>query len=200
LQALFFNHLYDPISLVRDNEVKAAMCSLGVHCQSFNGDVLYEPWEVLAEGARPFTSFGTFWSRQELFHCVLTNVSDSSSYSLLACKILYGAFHEFCCRYLCIMCPSGWVILPWGLLTVQRTPQGQSGCSFVAMLEELLVRCCRVQKMPYPPPIPLPVPAAVPPQPPDVAGMTLDALELMSEEEAESNEQLYHSVSIQLFL
>lgn len=65
-QALFFNHLYDPISLVRDNEVKAAMCSLGVHCQSFNGDVLYEPWEVLAESARPFTSFATFWSRSLL--------------------------------------------------------------------------------------------------------------------------------------
>ena len=63
MQALFFNHLYDPISLVRDNEVKAAMCSLGVHCQSFNGDVLYEPWEVLAEGARPFTTFATFWNR-----------------------------------------------------------------------------------------------------------------------------------------
>ena len=63
MQALFFNHLYDAISLVRDNEVKAAMCSLGVHCQSFNGDVLYEPWEVLAEGARPFTTFATFWNR-----------------------------------------------------------------------------------------------------------------------------------------
>jgi hypothetical protein len=50
--------------------------------------------------------------------------------------------------------------------------------------------------MPYPPPIPLPVPAAVPPQPLDVPSMTLDALELMSEEEAQSNEQLYHSVSI----
>ena len=62
-QALFFNHLYDPISLVRDNEAKAAMCALGVHCQSFNGDVLYEPWEVLAEGARPFTTFATFWNR-----------------------------------------------------------------------------------------------------------------------------------------
>ena len=65
-QALFFNHLYAPISLVRDTEVKAAMCSLGVHCQSFNGDVLYEPWEVLAESARPFTSFATFWSRSSL--------------------------------------------------------------------------------------------------------------------------------------
>lgn len=62
-QALFFNHLYDPISLVRDNEVKAAMLALNVHCQSFNGDVLYEPWEVLAEEGRPMTSFASFWSR-----------------------------------------------------------------------------------------------------------------------------------------
>lgn len=63
VQALFFNHLYDPISLVRDNEVKAAMLALNVHCQSFNSDVLYEPWEVLAEGGRPFTNFAAFWSR-----------------------------------------------------------------------------------------------------------------------------------------
>ena len=48
--------------------------------------------------------------------------------------------------------------------------------------------------MPYPPPIPLPVPTAVQPQPDGIAGLTLDALELMSDEEAQSNEQLYHSV------
>ncbi len=66
-QALFFNHLYDPISLVRDNEVKAAMLALKVHCQSFNSDVLYEPWEVLAEGGRPLTNFSAFWSRCALY-------------------------------------------------------------------------------------------------------------------------------------
>ena len=48
--------------------------------------------------------------------------------------------------------------------------------------------------MPYPPPIPLPVPTAVPPKPAGVEGTTLDNLGLMSDEEAESNEQLYHSV------
>lgn len=112
VQALFFNHLYDPISLVRDNEVKAAMCSLGVHCQSFNGDVLYEPWEVLAEGARPFTSFDTFWSRQEFIYCILTQISDSLPLLCWHCKILYGTFHGPHCRHLCIMCPSGWVNLP----------------------------------------------------------------------------------------
>lgn len=48
--------------------------------------------------------------------------------------------------------------------------------------------------MPYPPPIPLPVPTAVPPKPPAVMGTALDTLDLMSDEEAQSNEQLYHSV------
>lgn len=69
-QAVFFNHLYDPISLVRDNEVKAAMLGMNVHCQSFNGDLLYEPWEVLAAGGRPVTSFASFWSRCGA-HCQL---------------------------------------------------------------------------------------------------------------------------------
>ena len=62
-QALLFNHLYDPISMVRDNEVKAAMLSMNVYCQSFNSDVLYEPWEILSEQNRPLTSFQAYWSR-----------------------------------------------------------------------------------------------------------------------------------------
>ena len=62
-QALFFNHLYDPISLVRDNQIKAAMAAAGVHCRSFNADVLFEPWLVLAEGGRPDTCCKDFWVR-----------------------------------------------------------------------------------------------------------------------------------------
>ncbi|KAK9843673.1 hypothetical protein WJX81_001963 [Elliptochloris bilobata] len=62
-QALFFNHLYDPISLVRDNEIKAAMAAAGVHCRSFNADVLFEPWLVLAEGGRPDTCCKDYWNR-----------------------------------------------------------------------------------------------------------------------------------------
>lgn len=62
-QALFFNHQYDPISMVRDNEVKAAMASKTIFCQSFNGEVLYEPWEILGPGGQPFTNFEDYWSR-----------------------------------------------------------------------------------------------------------------------------------------
>ncbi len=62
-QALYFNHLYDPISMVRDNEVKAAMAEAGVACHTFNSDVLYEPWEVLSAKGQPFTCFQDFWDR-----------------------------------------------------------------------------------------------------------------------------------------
>lgn len=60
---MFFNHLYDPISLVRDNEVKAAMAALGVACQSFNSDLLFEPWDILSETGQPLTCFADYWSR-----------------------------------------------------------------------------------------------------------------------------------------
>ena len=62
-RALLFNHLYDPISMVRDNEVKAAMLAINVYCQSFNGDVLVEPWEILSANGMPLTSFNSYWHR-----------------------------------------------------------------------------------------------------------------------------------------
>lgn len=48
--------------------------------------------------------------------------------------------------------------------------------------------------MPYPPPIPLPVPAAINSVPPEIVNLELDSVGLMSPEEQQSNQQLYHSV------
>ena len=36
---------------------------MGVLCQSFNADVLYEPWEVLDKDGQPLTSFEDFWNK-----------------------------------------------------------------------------------------------------------------------------------------
>jgi len=66
-QGVFFNHLYDPISMVRDNEVKTALTAMGIVCRSFTGDVLREPWEVLDPNGVPFSSFESFWAA----HCAL---------------------------------------------------------------------------------------------------------------------------------
>ena len=50
--------------MVRDNEVKAAMLAMNVYCQSFNGDVMVEPWEVLNAQGLPFTNFTDYWARR----------------------------------------------------------------------------------------------------------------------------------------
>nr|QCQ83079.1 cryptochrome 1-like protein [Ambrosia artemisiifolia]QCQ83080.1 COP1-like protein [Ambrosia artemisiifolia] len=60
---LFFNHLYDPISLVRDHRAKEILTENGIVVQSFNADLLYEPWEVLDDEGQPFMTFSSFWDR-----------------------------------------------------------------------------------------------------------------------------------------
>lgn len=61
--AVFYNHLYDPISLVRDNEVKAELVASNVTCFSFNGDLFYEPWLIVDEKGAPYTTFAEVWDR-----------------------------------------------------------------------------------------------------------------------------------------
>ncbi|GAA0159697.1 DNA photolyase [Lithospermum erythrorhizon] len=60
---LLFNHLYDPISLVRDHRTKEALTAHGVAVRSFNADLLYEPWEINDDEGHPFTTFTEFWDR-----------------------------------------------------------------------------------------------------------------------------------------
>ncbi|KAI3465156.1 hypothetical protein Pfo_021819 [Paulownia fortunei] len=60
---LCFNHLYDPISLVRDHRAKEVLSAQGVAVRSYNADLLYEPWEVHDQEGRPFTTFAGFWER-----------------------------------------------------------------------------------------------------------------------------------------
>lgn len=45
--AVFFNHLYDSISMVRDQQIKDELRGAGVAVHTYNADLLYEPWQVL---------------------------------------------------------------------------------------------------------------------------------------------------------
>ncbi|KAK1431281.1 hypothetical protein QVD17_07737 [Tagetes erecta] len=60
---LFFNHLYDPFSLVRDHRAKEILTENGIVVRSFNADLLYEPWEVVDDEGQPFNTFSSFWDR-----------------------------------------------------------------------------------------------------------------------------------------
>ncbi|CAA6665031.1 unnamed protein product [Spirodela intermedia] len=60
---VFFNHLYDPLSLVRDHRLKELLTAQGITVRSFNADLLYEPWEVNDDEGRPFSTFANFWNK-----------------------------------------------------------------------------------------------------------------------------------------
>ncbi|KAJ7570316.1 hypothetical protein O6H91_01G114800 [Diphasiastrum complanatum] len=60
---VFYNHLYDPISLLRDHRVKQGLTENGIVVKTFNGDLLYEPWEVMNKEGQAFTTFETFWQK-----------------------------------------------------------------------------------------------------------------------------------------
>ncbi|AQL03469.1 Cryptochrome-2 [Zea mays] len=58
-----YNRLYDPISLVLDNKIKNELPAHGISIQSFNGDLLYEPWDVYDENGQAFTTFNKYWEK-----------------------------------------------------------------------------------------------------------------------------------------
>ncbi|KAL0349025.1 UNVERIFIED_CONTAM: Cryptochrome-2 [Sesamum angustifolium] len=74
-----YNHLYDPISLVRDHNIKQKLVELGVKVQSYNGELLFEPWEVYDDNGHAFTTFNAYWEKclsmqENLFHIFLHGV------------------------------------------------------------------------------------------------------------------------------
>ncbi|XP_024518385.1 cryptochrome-1 [Selaginella moellendorffii] len=60
---VFYNHLYDPVSLIRDHRVKQGLADHGISVKTFRGDLLYEPWEIYDDQGQVFTTFQAFWSK-----------------------------------------------------------------------------------------------------------------------------------------
>ncbi|CAI9118190.1 OLC1v1019724C1 [Oldenlandia corymbosa var. corymbosa] len=70
---LVYNHLYDPVSLVRDHNIKQKLGELGICVQSFNGELLHEPWDVYDNDGQAFTTFNAFWDK-----CLVTQGEPAS--------------------------------------------------------------------------------------------------------------------------
>ena len=56
-----WNRLYEPWSVKRDKELKAALNDDGVETESFAADMIREPWEVATKAGKPFSVFSPFW-------------------------------------------------------------------------------------------------------------------------------------------
>lgn len=60
-EAVYFNHLYDPVSLVRDHVLKRELQARNIECCTYNADLLHEPWEVLDAQGKAYTVFARFF-------------------------------------------------------------------------------------------------------------------------------------------
>ncbi|MEQ8208412.1 MAG: deoxyribodipyrimidine photo-lyase [Lacipirellulaceae bacterium] len=59
--AVYWSRRYEPAAIDRDQEVKSALKSDGIEVESFNGSLLYEPWEIETKSGDPYKVFTPFW-------------------------------------------------------------------------------------------------------------------------------------------
>jgi len=59
--AVYWNRCYEPASIERDTQIKAALQHQGITVKSFNAGVLHEPWTVKTQAAKPYQVFTPFW-------------------------------------------------------------------------------------------------------------------------------------------
>lgn len=59
--AVYWSREYDPVSIERDSEVKAALRGEGIEARSFPGKLLWEPWEVQTGAGAPYKVFSPMW-------------------------------------------------------------------------------------------------------------------------------------------
>ena len=65
--AVFWNRRYEPAIETRDAEIKRELRKLGARAESFNGSLLFEPWELETKNGDPYRVFTPFW-RTALAH------------------------------------------------------------------------------------------------------------------------------------
>ncbi|WP_019626798.1 deoxyribodipyrimidine photo-lyase [Thioalkalivibrio sp. ALJT] len=59
--AVYWNRLYDPACVLRDQGIKAALRTDGLEVRSFNAALLLEPWAVATGQGQPYRVFSPFW-------------------------------------------------------------------------------------------------------------------------------------------
>lgn len=59
--AVLWNRRHEPASLERDTTLKRDLKQRGIAAESFNGALLFEPWEIRTGAGTPFKVFTPFW-------------------------------------------------------------------------------------------------------------------------------------------
>ena len=62
-RAITWNRCYEPWRIARDAMIKTALKADGLDVQSFNGSLLWEPWQVLKKDSTPYKVFTPYYRR-----------------------------------------------------------------------------------------------------------------------------------------
>jgi deoxyribodipyrimidine photo-lyase len=62
-EAVYWNRLYEPASIARDTQIKAALRAQGVAVHSFGGALWHEPWAIATQEGQPYRVFTPFWRK-----------------------------------------------------------------------------------------------------------------------------------------
>ncbi len=63
ISAVFWNRCYEPWRIKGDSSLKDALKEMGLECRSFNGSLLWEPWEILKKDATAYKVFTPYYQR-----------------------------------------------------------------------------------------------------------------------------------------
>ncbi|MFL2802667.1 MAG: cryptochrome/photolyase family protein [Paracoccaceae bacterium] len=61
ISGIYWNRNYAPWEIERDSKIKNELKKLGVNCVTFNGSLLWEPWEILKNDGTPYKVFTPFY-------------------------------------------------------------------------------------------------------------------------------------------
>lgn len=59
--AVYWNRRYEPAAIARDRSLKTALKAGGLTVETFNGALLFEPWEIKTGAGGPYKVFTPFW-------------------------------------------------------------------------------------------------------------------------------------------
>lgn len=66
--AVYWNRLYEPWAIKRDEKIKSALKDAGVEARSFNGSLIVEPWEIATKQGKPYKVYTPFWRTLKADH------------------------------------------------------------------------------------------------------------------------------------
>ncbi|MFP4312736.1 MAG: cryptochrome/photolyase family protein [Alphaproteobacteria bacterium] len=63
IKAVFWNRCYEPWRISRDQNIKTQLKESRIECDTFNGSLLWEPWEIKKDDGTPYKVFTPFYKK-----------------------------------------------------------------------------------------------------------------------------------------